>query len=237
MIEWTVCSNCGKILDNSQTRCVTCNSSVSKTNMDYLNSQLGDLIFIVNTLNVLKPLCDSISDLDVSLESIIYDDLFKWFAYLGLGDDVITDNELEFINTLLNCNYTKDDLLELSGLKLDDEIPLSFKCMEELDSYAEKYNMNRVNTANDLFECYKLFSKFFITVDNELNSAVLNQCNRYLAYLKDNVNIKEVDSAPLEIKTIDEIAENEDSEKTLNDYLDELNGLIGLANVKKDVIP
>ena len=235
MIEWTVCSNCGKILDNSQTRCVTCNSSVSKTNMDYLNSQLGDLIFIVNTLNVLKPLCDSISDLDVSLESIIYDDLFKWFAYLGLGDDVITDNELEFINTLLNCNYTKDDLLELSGLKLDDEIPLSFKCMEELDSYAEKYNMNRVNTANDLFECYKLFSKFFITVDNELNSEVLNQCNRYLAYLKDNVNIKEVDSAPLEIKTIDEIAENEDGEKTLNDYLDELNGLIGLANVKKDV--
>lgn len=234
MIEWTVCSNCGKILDNSQIKCPSCNGSVSKTNMDCLTKQLSDLVFVVNTLNIFKPYCDSMSDLDVSLESIIYDDLFKWFAYLGLGDDVITDNELEFINTLLNSTYTRDDLLNLTGLKLDDEIPLSFRCLEELDAFARTYDMNRVNTAHDLYECYKLFAKFFITVDNELNSDVLNQCNDYLAQLKGKVNIAVDDTAPTQIRTIEQDDEESD-EKTLDDYLDELNSLIGLANVKKDV--
>jgi len=234
MIEWTVCSNCGKILDNSQTKCPSCNGSVSKTNMDCLTKQLSDLVFVVNTLNIFKPYCDSMSDLDVSLESIIYDDLFKWFAYLGLGDDVITDNELEFINTLLNSTYTRDDLLNLTGLKLDDEIPLSFRCLEELDAFARTYDMNRVNTAHDLYECYKLFAKFFITVDNELNSDVLNQCNDYLAQLKGKVNIAVDDTAPTQIRTIEQ-DDGESDEKTLDDYLDELNGLIGLTNVKKDV--
>ena len=97
--------------------------------MTYLNSQLSDLMFVVNTLNIFKPYCDSMSDLDVSLESMIYDDLFKWFAYLGLGDDVIMDNELEFINTLLNSSYDRDDLLQLTDLKLDEDVPLSFKCL------------------------------------------------------------------------------------------------------------
>ena len=234
MIEWTVCSNCGKILDNSQTKCPSCNGSVSKTNMDCLTKQLSDLVFVVNTLNIFKPYCDSMSDLDVSLESIIYDDLFKWFAYLGLGDDVITDNELEFINTLLNSTYTRDDLLNLTELKLDDEIPLSFRCLEELDAFARTYDMNRVNTAHDLYECYKLFAKFFITVDNELNSDVLNQCNDYLAQLKGKVNIAVDDTSPTQIRTI-EPDDEESDEKTLDDYLDELNSLIGLTNVKKDV--
>lgn len=234
MIEWTVCSNCGKILDNSQTKCPSCNGSVSKTNMDCLTKQLSDLVFVVNTLNIFKPYCDSMSDLDVSLESIIYDDLFKWFAYLGLGDDVITDNELEFINTLLNSTYARDDLLNLTGLKLDDEIPLSFRCLEELDAFARTYDMNRVNTAHDLYECYKLFAKFFITVDNELNSDVLNQCNDYLAQLKGKVNIAVDDTAPTQIRTIEQ-DDKESDEKTLDDYLDELNSLIGLTNVKKDV--
>lgn len=234
MIEWTVCSNCGKILDNSQTECPSCNGSVSKTNMDCLTKQLSDLVFVVNTLNIFKPYCDSMSDLDVSLESIIYDDMFKWFAYLGLGDGVITDNEVEFINTLLNSTYTREDLLNLTDLKLNDEVPLSFKCLEELDGFAKTYDMNRVNTAHDLYECYKLFAKFFITVDNELNSDVLIQCNDYLARLKENINVEADDSAPTMIRTIEENPEESD-EKTLDDYLEELNSLIGLKNVKKDV--
>lgn len=237
MIEWTVCSNCGKILDSSQTICSSCNGSVSKTDMTYLNGQLSDLMFVVNTLNIFKPLCDSMSDLDVSLESMIYDDLFKWFAYLGLGDDVITDNELEFINTLLNSSYDRDDLLQLTDLKLDEDVPLSFKCLGELDGFAKSYDMHRVNTTRDLFECYKLFAKFFITVDNELNGDVLDQCNAYLNYLSQNIDLSEDDLTPTRIRTLDETPNDEEevSKKTLEDYLDELNSLIGLGNVKKDV--
>ena len=178
MIEWTVCNNCGKILDNSQSVCPTCGSEVEKVDMSYLNNELTKLKFLVNTLNIFKPYCDTISDLNVSLESVILDDLFKWFAYLGLGDGIITDNELEFINTLLDATYSRDDILELSGMKLDSTQLLSFKCLEELDAFGRTFDMNNVNSPNELYECYKLFGKFFITVDNQLDEKVLGKRHR-----------------------------------------------------------
>ena len=234
MIEWTVCNNCGKILDNSQTKCPTCGSEVVKVGMDYLSDQLKKLKFIINTLNIFKPYCESLNDLNVSLESIILDDLFKWFAYLGLGDGRITDNELEFINTLLDATYTKDDIFELSDLKLDSTQLLSFKCLEELDAFAQTFDMNNVHSTNELYESYRLFGKFFITVDNSLDENVLEKYNEYVGLLKDQYG--KISSVPFKIDfDVNEKEEEEIPEKTLDDYLEELNRLVGLENVKKDV--
>ncbi|WP_305512751.1 hypothetical protein [Methanobrevibacter sp. V14] len=57
---------------------------------------------------------------------MVLDDLFKYFSYLGLGDEVITDNELNFINELLNSNYTIGDILNLTDDEIDD-LPPSFE--------------------------------------------------------------------------------------------------------------
>ncbi|WP_458453091.1 AAA family ATPase [Methanobrevibacter sp.] len=231
MIQWTVCKNCGKILDNSQTTCSICGSEVEKLKIEYLTNHLSKLKFLTNTLNVFKPYCESIKDLDVSLESIILDDLFKWLAYLGLGDERITDNELEFINTLLESTYTRDDILALSDMKLDSTPLLSFKCLSELDSFGQSFDMNNLNSASELYETYKLLGKFFITVDNELNENVLKDYNAYIDYLKQNY--ENITEKPLKLNIPKE--KNDGEEESLEDYLDELNKLIGLDNVKKDV--
>ena len=106
-------------MDNSQNACSNCNSDVEKIHMDYLASYLTNLNFLVKTVGIFTPYCESMRDLDnVTLESLIVDDLFKYFAYLGLGDEKITDNELEFINSLLNTSFTKDDILALTDLKV-----------------------------------------------------------------------------------------------------------------------
>ena len=233
MLEWTVCNNCGKILDNSQTTCPTCGSQVDKIDIGYLSNELAKLKFLVNTLNVFRPYCESLNDLDVSLESVILDDLFQWFAYLGLGDEVITDNELEFINTLLDSTYTKDDIYKLSDLKLDSTQLLSFKCLSELDSFGQGFDMHNLNSANELYECFKLFGKFFITVDNQLDEKVLGDYNECIGFLKEEyANITE---RPITLNIPAAEEEIEEEEESLEDYLAELNKLIGLENVKKDV--
>ena len=85
MLEWTVCNNCGKILDNSQTICPSCQSSVGKIRVDYLANQLSNLTFLVKTLDVFKYLCPSVQDLNIiSLESLILDDLFNIGSALTL---------------------------------------------------------------------------------------------------------------------------------------------------------
>ena len=241
MLEWTVCKNCGKILDNSQNTCSSCDSDVDKIHMDYLAGYMTNLNFLVKTLGIFTPYCDSIRDLDnVTLESLIVDDLFKYFAYLGLGDDRITDNELEFINSLLDTSFTKEDIQTLTDLKISREIPLSFKCLHELDLCGVNFDMTELNTANELYNCYKVFGKFFITVDNELNEDVFKLYNDYIANLeksleKENVELKPIklmDTKSIEAaKGMDETPES----STLDECLEELNKLVGLEKVKKDV--
>lgn len=234
MIEWTVCNNCGKILDNSQTACPTCGSEVEKIGMDYLKDELVKLKFLVNTLNIFKPYCETISDLNVSIESVILDDMFRWFSYLGLGDNVITDNELEFINELLDGTYSREDIMELSDMKLDSAQILSFKCLEELDSFGRTFDMNNINSPNELYECYKLFGKFFITVDNKLDENVLSDYNEYIALLKEEYG--NVTERPVRLNVnVEETPVEEEEEETLEECMDDLNRLIGLENVKKDV--
>ncbi|WP_406536843.1 AAA family ATPase [Methanobrevibacter sp.] len=241
MLEWTVCKNCGKILDNSQNTCSSCDSDVDKIHMDYLTGYMANLNFLVKTLGIFTPYCDSVRDLDnVSLESLIVDDLFKYFAYLGLGDDVITDNELEFINSLLNTSFTKEDILSLTDLKISGEMPLSFKCLHELDCYGENFDMTELNTANELYNCYKVFGKFFITVDNELKGDVFKLYNDCIANLENSLERENVELKPIKLMDTRSIEAAKGSDEapessSLDECLEELNKLVGLEKVKKDV--
>lgn len=239
MLEWTICNNCGKILDNAQTTCPSCGSEVDKVQMDYLTNYLNTFTFLVRTVNVFCDFSPSLEKMDnVNLYGIVIDDLFKWFAYLGLGDDKITDNELEFINSLLNTAYSKEDLLNLTDLKFESEIPLSFIAMHEIDLFGQKYDMSNINSCTQLFECYKFLGKFFITVDDDLNSDVLEMYSTYIRkledYLKENdISLTMPADGPLNIP--EEKYEEDEPSKSLDDYIDELNKLIGLEKVKKDV--
>ena len=241
MLEWTVCKNCGKILDNSKNTCSSCDSDVDKIRMDYLAGYMTNLNFLVKTLGIFTPYCDSIRDLDnVTLESLIVDDLFKYFEYLGLGDDRITDNELEFINSLLDTSFTKEDILTLTDLKTSREMPLSFKCLHELDLCGVNFDMTELNTVNELYNCYKVFGKFFITVDNELNEDVFNLYNDYMANLEKSLEKENVELKPIKLmdtKSIETAKGTDESSESisLDECLEELNKLVGLEKVKKDV--
>lgn len=232
MLEWTICRDCGKLLDNGQETCQSCGGEVDRVHMDYLAGYMSNLMFLVKTINIFRPFCPSLEELgDVTVEAQIIDDLFSWFSYLGLGDGKITDNEIEFINTLLGTTYDRDDILSLTS-EIDD-LPYSFKCLYELDQYGQNFDMNRLNSVSELFGCYKLFGKFFITVDNELDENVLDQYRDYITSLEAKLSEFNISLKPIEIKKIDEIKPEETH--SLEEYLDELNRLIGLEKVKKDV--
>ena len=97
MLEWSICSDCGTILDKSQETCQNCHTDVEKIHMDYLVRYFNNLKFIVKTASVFKPYIENLKD--ISIETAIIDDLFRYFSYLGLGDgkitEVIMENALE----------------------------------------------------------------------------------------------------------------------------------------------
>ncbi|WP_298502677.1 AAA family ATPase [uncultured Methanobrevibacter sp.] len=233
MLEWTICNNCGKILDNSQTVCGNCQGSVDKIGIDYLAGQLSSLRFLVNTLDVFSAYCPSLEGLDRPLEEVINEDLFRWFSYLALADETVTDNELEFINGLLNVSY---DAKDISDAEIE-EFPRSFSCLIELDSFGSDFNMDKLNTTYELFSAFRLLGKFFITVDNDLNEDVLKIYADYIKNLEDSLSSKGVDLNPqTKLANIPIKDEPQDEETgSIDEYLDELNKLVGLESVKKDV--
>jgi len=237
MLEWTICTNCGKVLDNSKTTCPACENKTDKLDMDFLKNHLANLTFVIKTLDiqVVKDYCPQIKAQNTPLEVIILDDLFKYFSFLSLSDGVITDNELEFINELLQTSYTSQDIMNLSDDKLQD-VPLSFECLHELDLFAQNFDMTRVRSCNDLFESYRFLGKFFITVDEKLDSEVLEKYGNYIDKLENALGDYLFDDYEVSYNLPKEIEQDLPEEKhSLDEYLDELNRLIGLEKVKKDV--
>ena len=241
MIEWTLCKNCNKLLDNDQKTCPFCGSEVEVYRIEYLKNMLQTLTFSLKALDndILLKSCPEISSLKtekISLETVIMDDLFKWFSYLGLGDDVITDNELEFINTILDADYSRDEILNLADADLDANPPASFKYLDELDSFAADWGMGNLGFSNSLYDCYSLFGKFLITVDNELNEDVYKDYEKFIRMLKGNLKNYEPSTFTQMPKAVDsEKTASEEEVHSLDEYLDELNRLVGLEKVKKDV--
>ena len=134
MIEWTICKNCKNVVDNTSGTCPLCGGEVEKYQIDYIKNYFNSLLFVTRTIGTLKDFSPSLKD--INIESVIFDDLFKWFGYLGLGDDKITENELEFINSLLDTTYCEEDILNLSNIELGDGLLPSFEYACEIDEFS-----------------------------------------------------------------------------------------------------
>ena len=236
MLEWTICNNCGKVLDESKITCPSCGARTDKLAMDYLKGNLSGLLFLVRTMDIdlLRDRCPLIKSQNAPLEVIILDDLFRYFSFLGLGDGVITDNELNFINELLISYYTREDIMKLSDAELED-VPLSFKCLHELDEFAKGFGMAGVWTCTDLFKTYRFLGIFFLTVDGKLDSEVFDKYTDYIDSLEKSLgDWLALDEG--EDHSIPQMPEESEEEKrSLEEYLEELDRLIGLEKVKKDV--
>ena len=236
MIGWTICTTCGKVLDNSKVNCPDCGRKTEKLTIDFLKSHLSNLTFLIKTLDIglVKDQCPQIKSQNAPLDVIVLDDLFKYFSFLGWADGNITDNELDFINELLDVNYTKEDISILNDAEIDS-LPQSFECLHELDMFAQNYDMFGVKSCNELFESYKFLGKFFITVDGDLNHEVFEKYQKYINQLENSLGDYIDDDFEVNYTIPKEIEEAEEEKHTLDEYLDELNSLVGLKKVKKDV--
>ena len=241
MIEWTICKVCKSVVDNSNETCPNCGGEVEKHEIDFVKDYFNSMLFLVKTVNSLKEFCPPIRDVD--FESTLYDDLFRWFSYLGLGDSIITDNELEFINELLDTSYEREEILELSDIRLGNELLPSFEYAGRIDEFTNSFGIGESLSAN-LFECFRMCGGLFVFVDGtQIDDTTLNRFNDFIQNLKAKLNI---DSTRMMEKSASEIlnemkteytpqTEKEEETHSLDEYLEELNKLIGLKKVKKDV--
>lgn len=248
------CMNCGYKLKSQENPYVLLKSNVNEV-LNYARIIDGNP-YDKN----LKPLLADWKSNNLSVESIVLGDLFDWLCYLGLGDGYIADSEVEFINFILGFNYTKQDILNFINNNLADDYytgrPLSFMAFYENDLAHLKTNGENLNSVGVLFNIYENMGQLFMGIDGNTTQSEINAFNLFMNNLRQNVDyfklhgydqivsslVSETTNAHQEgdlIKEDKKLFENNLEEKiddkTLEDYIDELNKLIGLDAVKGDV--
>ena len=105
-----------------------------------------------------------------TLDSILFNDILLWLGYLGLNDGEITEEELDFINYILDINFSKEDLLDhLDTNSIDDyedALPTSFVVFYEFDRYMkENKSQNSGEISESLFNIYGGVGQLFLKLD------------------------------------------------------------------------
>ena len=127
------------------------------------------------------------------IEYILMNDIFNWLCYLGLGDGVIVDEEVEFINYCLDLDFTKENLQELALSKKDKEyenqIPVSFIlfCEAEIVYKDSVINHSIPIPSENLFGLFVVLGESFIACDGEVATSEKDMYENRIHLLWDNL--------------------------------------------------
>jgi len=177
---------------------------------------------------------------DLTTRDLMRYELMQFLGYLGLSDGKISWEEAQFISDYLDFNLNPRDfqkyVMENGWYSTDFEqqVPVSLKLFVAADLAMGDVAENKGSEL--LCSLYETIGREYIAIDDEINESELNDFLAYTAMLREYVRenlYKQGNTAAS--KPESEASGTEDDEKTLEELLEDLNSLIGLASVKNDV--
>ena len=182
-------------------------------------------------------------------------ELSKFLMYLSASDGRVDINEAEYINGILEVNLTNLEITRLIkeqniySTMFEEEFPLIFKLFINADNALFQNEIKMDKWASQLlYETYGIIGKDFLACDDNITETEISDYITFLNMLRENIEnnldfniyLPEPEKIGEDETRRDNALEdmpNEDSsnEETLNELLNQLNSLVGLDTVKKDV--
>ena len=250
--ETKTCPHCGVKRSPLQVYCPKCDEFVwdDDDNKQFKNllKQLFDYLdYIDRNQNPNLKIVNEWKNNDFTVKLALMSDLGNWLSFLAMGDNYIAQEEIDFINEYLKVNFDKNQIEYLLSNLTDnfiDMLPPSFILAHDLDLYAEIKFANGELTKL-LTTVFYILGELFIRCDGKITDEESDLLKSYMDNLNKNFeNYKNGRYEPDFAKQNQGSCCNNntsttvhvpDEDKTINDYLDELNQLVGLEAVKNDV--
>ncbi len=129
---------------------------------------------------------------NITLDAVLINDIFQFLSFLGLSDNDISDDELNFINYIFGLNYTKDDLINHLNTNLSNDfsssLPDSFIFFYEFDKYVgDKGIVSQKEIVESLYEIFNGIGLAFMKINDygELEKASFDS---YMNHLRKNLD-------------------------------------------------
>ena len=189
-------------------------------------------------------------------------DLRNFFCYLAISDGIVQKEEIRYINKLLEYEFDSDTITDcirnncIAGRDFLNNPPLSLRYfLKDKNIPNAVYQSKYYDIRNLYYYTFQELGREFIACNRKVEDGEIRNLTRYLLMLESQMNAyknygeerqETPDSIPYRIK---ETSKNEEEEIAfvgtiteadpegydLDTLMQELNGLIGLGSVKKEV--
>ena len=210
-------------------------------------------IALREAIDKLFDLCDKNSDQNDKTKTISFErnqlkkEITNFLSYLSSSDGIISKYEVEFIADYVGNRMTEEELRKYVdenntySSEFEQTVPETLKRFVE-DECIHSYSLSNARAFVDIFEA---MGKEFIVCDGEADDNEVADLSTYLETLEKYVKNKIGDLQNL-VSTIDisnihagenipKFDANGEKESSLDELMHQLNSLIGLNVVKKDV--
>ena len=254
------CPYCGAQRPPMQLYCPNCDSFVWDEDDDIRFKGLLEIIFtyfeeVDEEYNPNLNYVNEWKNNGFQVKLALLSDLGNWLSFLAMGDNYIAPEEIAFINEYLNVDFDKNQTEYLLS-RLDDEfinrLPISFVLAYDLELLGDK-DFAGGKLSKLLTTVFFILGDLFIRCDGEVTD---DEHNLMMSYMRNlfrnyedfkrgvykNPEYKPKSEPPeIDMETVEDtsvsVGENESQEddKSIEDYIEELNELVGLETVKNDV--
>ena len=212
-----------------------------------------------NAINDLYTLCDpdgsSVNGASESISAereLLKTEFIDYLSYLSSSDGTISESEVGFINEYFGTSFSPDELKGYIEKNSIYSASFEMKCPKTLERlvardnalFRKRLELTASASASfiDVFDC---LGKEFLICDGDVDKQEIEDFSTYMDTLrkykrehssfpdrvKGSIDVSEVHAG----ENIPKFDAEGNKEKTLEELLEELNELIGLDSVKKDV--
>lgn len=145
-------------------------------------------------IDTIYAVCDSLNnsyDLgELSMKELMRMDLLKFVLYLGAADEVIAQEEADFITEYLEwemtipqwCEFIKKQNLQTDSIL--DDIPLTLKIFVDADNKAYSYDNSIMNVCENYIFVFETLGELFIESDNNVDRREQIALGKYISMLR-----------------------------------------------------
>lgn len=206
-----------------------------------------------NAVDELLDICDTYSNTTVDSKTTTYErnllitEIINFLSYLSSSDGIISKYETDFIADYIGSRMTEEELRQYVDKRntysseFEQTVPQTLRRLVENEKNENIINSN----AKAYVEVFKALGKEFIVCDGDANENEVADLSTYSRLLDGYLNQEMV--APNTLKSSIDLSEihagenipkfdvNGERELTIQELMEQLNNLVGLDVVKKDV--